>query len=125
MLTQITYLIYKRFEPASSIVHFIFFLGLPTFLHAWRSPPKVDSPSITTIYLSYWASLLVFVISYRLSPFHPLARFPGPLLARVSKFWMAYVTFRGDAHNTIRDMHTQYGDVVRIGMILPFSHTTD
>lgn len=70
----------------------------------------------------------MFTILYRLSPFHPLASYPGPFAARISKFWAAYNTFtRGDMHRTLRALHEKYGEVVRVGklaLISPWSEVT-
>ena len=52
---------------------------------------------------------------YRLSPFHPLAKYPGPAIAKTSKLWAAYVCARGDLHRYYKSSHDRYGDVVRVG----------
>lgn len=54
------------------------------------------------------------MIVYRLI-FHPLRLFPGPFLARVSSFW----AIRGqwpdlNLYVKLQDIHTKYGDFVRI-----------
>ena len=38
------------------------------------------------------------IIVYRLSPWHPLADYPGPNLAKCSKWYMAYRVGKGDRH---------------------------
>jgi hypothetical protein len=63
----------------------------------------------------YWASLAVSVGAYRLSPFHPLARHPGPLLARVSRLWALRVVLSGKQHLVSHQLFERYGDVVRTG----------
>lgn len=40
---------------------------------------------------------------YRLSPWHPLAVYPGPPLAKLSKWWMAYWVAKGQRHVKIRE----------------------
>lgn len=45
----------------------------------------------------------------------PLARYHGPLLAKVSRAWLAFHGYKGDLHSVLMDLHTRYGDVVRIG----------
>jgi len=52
---------------------------------------------------------------YRLSPFHPLARYPGPAIAKTSKLWVSYVCAKGDLHRYYKSLHDRYGDVVRVG----------
>lgn len=51
----------------------------------------------------------------RLSPFHPMARYPGPMLTKVSKIYMVYVVRKGSPWVWIRRQHQKYGQVVRIG----------
>jgi hypothetical protein len=63
----------------------------------------------------YWASLAVSVATYRLSPFHPLASYPGPLLARVSRLWALRVVLGGKQHLVSHQIFERYGDVVRTG----------
>lgn len=67
------------------------------------------------IFPLYWGLTLVYIVVYRLSPFHPLAKYPGPLRCKISKGWMAYVAARGDMHRYVNGLHVQYGDAVRIG----------
>jgi hypothetical protein len=64
---------------------------------------------------AYWAALSTSVVAYRLSPFHPLARYPGPLLARVSRFWATRAMLSGAQHKVSHDLFERYGDVVRTG----------
>ena len=68
---------------------------------------------ILTLYLT---GLLTTITLYRLSPLHPLARFPGPLPCKVTGFWMAYKSRTGMQHRYAKALHERYGDVVRIGM---------
>ncbi|OOO06873.1 cytochrome P450 [Aspergillus oryzae] len=44
----------------------------------------------------------------------PLARFPGPFAAKLSKGWRAYKTANGQWHRKLVDLHRKYGHVVRI-----------
>ncbi|KAL7949231.1 cytochrome P450 [Trichoderma barbatum] len=57
---------------------------------------------------------LLSVASYRLF-FHPLAKYPGPILAGLSEFWFIHKFFKGYVHLSIGDLHRTYGHAVRIG----------
>ncbi|KAJ1332026.1 aspirochlorine biosynthesis cytochrome P450 monooxygenase [Microdochium nivale] len=46
--------------------------------------------------------------------FHPLARFPGPLLAKISGVYSIYGLFRGRWPFDVHQLHLKYGPVVRL-----------
>ena len=48
------------------------------------------------------------MVVYRLF-FHPLAEYPGPLLARVSGFHQLYHARKGDRHLEFWRLHEKYG----------------
>ncbi|KAJ5773864.1 hypothetical protein N7457_008760, partial [Penicillium paradoxum] len=55
--------------------------------------------------------------------FHPLARFPGPLVHKISRLPYVYRSARGTLPFDMLDMHKRYGDIVRIAPDeLAFSH---
>ena len=70
----------------------------------------------------YLALLATVIVGYRISPFHPLAKHPGPFLCKVTAFWMAYLSLEGEQHRYIRSLHERYGDVVRIGALYASSY---
>ncbi|PWY66489.1 cytochrome P450 monooxygenase [Aspergillus sclerotioniger CBS 115572] len=45
---------------------------------------------------------------------HPLAKFPGPALAVVSRLWVVLHVARGQAETEQRQLHEKYGPIVRI-----------
>ncbi|KAJ7102698.1 cytochrome P450 [Mycena epipterygia] len=68
------------------------------------------------LYLSIQlCTALALMIFYRLSPFHPLYSFPGPLSYRISNLRMARLVMSGSRHTTIQRLHSKYGKFVRIG----------
>lgn len=70
---------------------------------------------VLSAFTAYYAALCTSIVAYRLSPFHPMARYPGPMLAKVSKLYMVYVVRKGSPWVWIRRQHQKYGQVVRIG----------
>lgn len=46
---------------------------------------------------------------------HPLARYPGPLLASLTYGWKAYYVYKLFFHEKLIELHQQYGPVVRVG----------
>lgn len=67
----------------------------------------------------YLWGIFISIITYRLSSPHHLHRFPGPRLAAISTFWHVWQCRDSRNHELMCKLHEQYGDVVRIGMILP------
>ncbi|EED16181.1 cytochrome P450, putative [Talaromyces stipitatus ATCC 10500] len=59
-------------------------------------------------------SITIGVGVYRLF-FHPYAKYPGPLLAKLTSGYAVYHMWIGDAHTDIWECHQKYGDVVRYG----------
>ncbi|KAI0046882.1 cytochrome P450 [Auriscalpium vulgare] len=76
-----------------------------------------DSPSVFsfTVFGVYTASALTFTVLYRLSPFHPLAGYPGPRAWWISSVWLSYVSYMGRRHLILDELHKQYGPYLRIG----------
>jgi hypothetical protein len=72
----------------------------------------------STAFATYLSTLCLSIVAYRLSPMHPLAKYPGPILARVTKLWGAWLAVNGEAHLVYKKLHEQYGDVVRVGRVL-------
>ncbi|KAK1221394.1 hypothetical protein PQX77_015801 [Marasmius sp. AFHP31] len=55
------------------------------------------------------------IVLYRLSPFHPLAKVPGPMISKITKFRNMYISWMGKQHIRLKELHDQYGPVVRTG----------
>jgi len=49
--------------------------------------------------------------------FHPLRKFPGPVMAGATSWWKAYkeVVKQETLAQLLFDLHAKYGDIVRIG----------
>jgi hypothetical protein len=66
-------------------------------------------------YPSFYVLLLTSITLYRLSPVHPLAEFPGPTLARISKIWTVWKAIDGKLSHYYKQLHDTYGPIVRVG----------
>ena len=113
---KVSHLLFRHFEPSSPLSRVTLLIVVPALLSTPISY-SVRSPytALPLAFAAYWSGLVFFTLAYRLSPFHPLAKYPGPLLAKTSKWWAAYLSGTGDQHRYIKRLHDRYGDVVRIG----------
>ncbi|KAK8045563.1 cytochrome P450 [Apiospora rasikravindrae] len=57
---------------------------------------------------------VIVVVVYRLV-FHPLARYPGPLLGRVTDWYSVIRSSAGDRHIHFLELHKKHGPFVRFG----------
>ena len=80
-------------------------------------PPKLLSLAPSSI-VSYAVALVVarmlWLVIHRIC-LHPLSRYPGPLLAKVTSAYMIGVTVQGRATYSRHAWHKKYGSVVRTG----------
>ncbi|KAK2623903.1 hypothetical protein QTJ16_006537 [Diplocarpon rosae] len=67
---------------------------------------------LRTLLLS--SAYLVLLAVYRLT-LHPLAKYPGPFLAKVTDWYSVYHAWKGDRHLEFWRCHEIYGPVVRYG----------
>ena len=112
---QIAHFIFKRWEP----MHMRHVSALVVFTPLALSMLLMQSlGAFKAIYLTlavYLSTLVGSVLLYRISPFRPLFRYPGPFACKLSKLWVGPLSFRGRAHAYIQRLHEKYGDVVCIG----------
>lgn len=86
-------------------------LGLVLFLQYSISSAVRVTTLVASCYIgSLWLSMLIYRVF-----FHPLNRFPGPPLAKVSKFYHSLCCWKFDNHRVRARWHERYGDYVRIG----------
>lgn len=76
----------------------------------------------SSFFRALWVSIFVFyaalassIVLYRISPWHPLAEYPGPFFAKISKFYGFYMMSTGKNHILHKKLHEKYGPYVRIG----------
>lgn len=119
MFLQSVHAFYRRFEPDTSrpFTQTLLLVVVPSF-PAVMSLQYLNKPAILvlpSIFVLFYTALTTSIILYRLSPWHPLARYPGPLFAKVSKFWAAYRVTKGKLHLDFKAVHDKYGEYVRVG----------
>jgi hypothetical protein len=73
--------------------------------------------AISVVDFVFLSALCLSIALYRLF-LHPLRKYPGPVLARLTKFWLVEVCRDGETFRVVRELHKQYGDIVRIGLYL-------
>ncbi|KAH9869677.1 hypothetical protein IAQ61_006889 [Plenodomus lingam] len=87
-------------------------------IHSGLSQSLKAGLSLSTILslVGVWIAYRIAIAIYNISPFHPLARFPGPKIAAASYLYEAYYDWilLGRYGKVIARMHEQYGPIVRI-----------
>lgn len=80
----------------------------------------------TTVgFSSFNVGVLLSISVYRLL-FHRCRRFPGPLAAKVTRFYAAYLNLKEYQYTKeLGKLHEEYGDFVRIGTAVSSRHRTN
>lgn len=116
VLAVAAHLWFKSHEPTSltAVAATILTLSIPTTLLLL---PHVDSCFVALCIAvgAFISTSLESIAIYRLTPLHPLAKYPGPLVCRLTKLWGAWVAYKGKPYLYYKDLHERYGPVVRIG----------
>jgi len=113
-VSLITHYIFRRYEPINIPVVLGLLIGIPALL-AIQLASLQSLLTICLYFLTYHVVLVSSIVLYRLSPFHPLARYPGPMLCKVSMIYTTLQNVRGKRHVFLQDLHKKYGDIVRVG----------
>jgi hypothetical protein len=111
---QLAHLVSHHIPPASLTAFASVVLGVPIVLTVISQPASSILYFLKTTAI-YLLTVGASITAYRLSPFHPLAKYPGPVLARVSRLWATQGVIRGYQHLESHELFTRYGDVVRTG----------
>ena len=114
-LEKLVHVIFNRYEPQMTGIHALLLVGVPAALSLLSLGHSSVTRAFTLTFFEYWSTLLFSVAVYRLSPWHPLSRYPGPIMLRLSKLSMAWISRGGKRHVYTQDLHRRYGDIVRVG----------
>ncbi|KAJ7074047.1 high nitrogen upregulated cytochrome P450 monooxygenase 2 [Mycena amicta] len=104
---------FRRFEPTNAHCPLFALIAQPILLTYLLNSLTFTNALIVGAY--FIGSLVSSIIVYRLSPWHPLAHIPGPMMAKVSKLWAVKLTVSGNKTRVLKELHDQHGDFVRTG----------
>lgn len=108
---QVVHPVTRRYEPR--VTSFLLSLAfgsslLFAFVLHWNSfngiPSLIRAGSVALVSLiSFLVALSSSIAVYRLGPWHPLANYPGPTLAKLSKWWMFHWAAQGRRHLKLQE----------------------
>lgn len=129
VLSHIFYFIHGEHHKEASFLFTLFLLLPPVscliLTRFWQLSISYAVQLIATSITSYLGALWTSMLIYR-SIFHRLRRFPGPPLARTSKFYHCLKLGKMNNFRKLAGWHEEYGDFVRIGMhplVITFSRS--
>ncbi|KAF7295570.1 hypothetical protein MIND_01097000 [Mycena indigotica] len=105
---------FNRYEPRSANTAIPILLLLPPALLLLLHHP-ITTVSVACVYVAFYVSLSASIVIYRVSPFHPLAKYPGPLVCKATKLWTLGISIRGYHYLYLKKLHDKYGPYVRTG----------
>lgn len=115
-LCQFNHLIFHYREPKSPIIPtFVLLIEPAALLLGSSTVSTVSIWTIAAVYLTFFITLVLSIIFYRLSPFHPLAEYPGPRLSKITKLYGMWISWTGHQHVVNKALHDKYGPFVRTG----------
>ncbi|KAJ3018977.1 hypothetical protein NUW54_g201 [Trametes sanguinea] len=88
---------------------------LYAFMRAYPTPSRSASQATCDLFSIYVFTTLTITAIYRLSPWHPLAAYPGPRVAKLTSSWLAYISWTGKRYEIIDALHEKYGPFLRVG----------
>ncbi|KAJ7303434.1 high nitrogen upregulated cytochrome P450 monooxygenase 2 [Mycena albidolilacea] len=113
-LGLVNHFFFHKYEPASAQIPVILLALEPPALLSLVGGPLTFVRLLWT-YFVFLATLGVSIALYRLSPFHPLAEYPGPAISKVTRLWDLYKALYGYKYLYHKELHDKYGPYVRVG----------
>ena len=118
-LALISHYVFNRREPlVSEFSGWIALLQL-FLISLWQTQPHLKEKPLAPLLLLcnqyYLLTLASSIAVYRLF-FHPLRKYPGPVLGKLSKFYFSYIGLvRGGTHLWLEELHQKDEKIVRYG----------
>ena len=122
-ISQVVHQVFRKHETYAVRIHAVLLLIPPVLVAAVVASfssrsPSVVLPSLRDVFVALGVHLLTVVLSvilYRLSPFHPLAHVPGPAALKTSMLVAACDSVTGYRAKHRQELHKRFGDIVRVG----------
>ncbi|KAF7363917.1 hypothetical protein MSAN_01049800 [Mycena sanguinolenta] len=114
-LGLVNHFFFHRYEPSSANIPFLLLAVQPVALLTFIGGPATSFAQLCGCYVVFLGSLCLSITVYRLSPCHPLAHYPGPTLAKVTKLWDMWKVSQGYRYLYYKELHDKYGPHVRTG----------
>ena len=117
-LSQVVHRVYNKFEfEPTNFVTSLLLLAVTPFLsfNFVKGHFSSEVYGLLVTFGLFYFTLGLSIVLYRLSPLHPLAKYPGPAILKITKFAVLVPTFRGKQHIFFKKLHEQYGPCVRVG----------
>lgn len=116
---QAVHLVFNRYEPRHGGVLLFLTAGIPCLISAILFIYGGVHPTFFAFFKTVWiflTSLTLSVVAYRVSPFHPLAQYPGPVFLRISRLFALYIMLSGKQQLYYHELHRVYGPYLRTGL---------
>ncbi|KAJ7080336.1 high nitrogen upregulated cytochrome P450 monooxygenase 2 [Mycena belliarum] len=114
LLALMNHAYFHRFEPKSAGGP-IFFLTVQPLLPFLAFGEPLSFYRVCFAYLSFFFALSSSIILYRISPWHPLAHIPGPMVNKVTMLWSVFLAAGGKQYRVNKMLHDKHGPFVRTG----------
>ena len=89
---QLVHRFFQKYEPQSPGICAFLLLVVPAVVSGvFKQGASSTLGPLLRTYAIFHTTLISSIVLYRLSPFHPLARYPGPVIAKISKLWFVSV----------------------------------
>jgi hypothetical protein len=91
---KLVHLLFKRYEFQHPLLVLLLLGLLPSLLGTLLVPyfPSFLAAALVS-FATYLSALVLSIAIYRAAPYHPLARYPGPFLNKLSKFRMVGIPY--------------------------------
>jgi hypothetical protein len=114
-----TYIIHKWPQRGDTFMIAELTFSIATFILLSTVNPFLApfSPVMTMclVAIVHLGGIVIFTVLYRISPFHPLAAYPGPFINKVTSLRLLMVVYSGKRHLIVTEWHERYGRFVRTG----------